>query len=202
MNKIENVLTEIDEAFLDIPFGNSAFQTEVFALAAQVTPERVYRTIGLSIYSKIEAIKNYNFTIRKNEIKIGELREKLASTKYSKWDKMRFEIEIEEIESSYSYNEKLYKDSLTELNLLYSKFKELPKFTREQFEAAERNHFEQKMLRQVSNIQGGAESLVNMRDDYKALNSYINRTLEIQNHSDDTLELLRLDMSNQIKENN
>ena len=42
------VLQEVQEAFYDIPFENSQFQTEAFVIAAQLTPERAYRAIGLS----------------------------------------------------------------------------------------------------------------------------------------------------------
>ena len=60
---ISNVLAELETAFYDIPFENSRYQNEKFVLAAQLTPGRAYRALGLRIFSKISAIKE-NITIR------------------------------------------------------------------------------------------------------------------------------------------
>jgi hypothetical protein len=202
MENIELVLTEIQDAFYDIPFENSHFQNEVFVLSSQITPERAYRALGLRMSAKIRALKENSFNERKNEIRIAELKEQIESTDFSSWDKMRAQLEIEQIESNYSYNNKLKNDAIQELNTLYAHFKALPRFTREQFELAERNHFQQKLTRQVNNITGGVESLINMREDTQALLDYENKVAQIKQADTETLALLRNSMSNQIKETN
>jgi hypothetical protein len=202
MENIELVLTEIQDAFYDIPFENSHFQNEVFVLSSQITPERAYRALGLRMSAKIRALKENSFNERKNEIRIAELKEQIESTDFSRWDKMRAQLEIEQIESNYIYNNKLKNDAIQELNTLYAHFKALPRFTREQFELAERNHFQQKLTRQVNNITGGVESLINMREDTQALLDYENKVAQIKQADTETLALLRNSMSNQIKETN
>ena len=59
-------------------------------------------------------------------------------------------------------------DALTELNILYHHFKALPRYTREQFEQGERQHFEVKLQRQAVGMQGALEALENMNTDMPA----------------------------------
>jgi hypothetical protein len=48
-----------------------------------------------------------------------------------------------------------------ELNILYAHFQKLPRYTREQFELGEREHFDIKLNRQLLGVQGAAEALEN-----------------------------------------
>lgn len=192
-------IQELEQAFFDIPFENSDFQNEAFVLAAQITPERAYRALGLRMHSKLQALRHNLFAERKRDIQLGELREKLESSDASKWDKMRAQVEIDEIESNISYAEKLKNDAIKELNCLYRHFKAMPRFTREQFEAAEPNHFHQRLTRQASGINGPSESLVNMREDIQALSNYEHQVQAIAQADSATLEMLRLAMTNQLE---
>ena len=63
LDTVGNVLTEIEDAFFDIPFENSDFQTRAFVVASQQTPARAYRAIGLQMFSKIQAVKEYKVPV-------------------------------------------------------------------------------------------------------------------------------------------
>ena len=52
-----DIIKEVQDAFFDIPFENSAFQTENFVIANQITPERAYRAIGLRMNNKLIAVQ-------------------------------------------------------------------------------------------------------------------------------------------------
>lgn len=90
-----DVISEIEAAFFDIPFENSAFQTEAFVIASQITPERAYRAIGLRMHSKLNALNEIKYTRAKEDIDIQELQEKI-NTSTSKWDRMCAQIDIEQ----------------------------------------------------------------------------------------------------------
>jgi hypothetical protein len=158
----EDVVKEIEEAFFDIPFENSQFQTENFVINAQLTPERAYRAIGLRMHNRLRALREAQFSRMREEIDLDELRAKLQLGEYNKFDKRRFEVDIQQKLSSRAFTEKLINDAIAELNVLYHHFKRLPRFTREQFEAAESTYFEESLTRQVKGIVGAAESLTNM----------------------------------------
>lgn len=173
-----DVLAELEEAFRDIPFENSAFQTKAFVIAAQLTPARAYRAIGLRMFDRIRALKENEFESRKIDVDLQELREKLTHWRTSKFDKMRAEIEIERIESRRNGVDKLKGDALRELELLYSEFKKLPKYTRAQFEAEEAAHFELRLARQVACKGNGAlEAQMNMTIDMNDMPARIAHSL-------------------------
>lgn len=194
-----DVIAQLEKAFWDIPFENSDFQTEKFVIAAQITPERAYRAIGLRLLSKLQVVRNAQFAARKRNIKLGELRDKLTDANTTKWDKELAQVEIEEIESGINYSNKLLNDAIRELNVLYAHFEKLPKFTREQFEAAEETYFTQSLVRQIKGIAGAQASLANMHEDSKALLEYEQKVSQMVALDSATLEDLRLQMSNLVE---
>ena len=201
---IKSVIQELEDAFFDIPFENSAFQTEAFVIAAQITPERAYRSIGLRMNAKLRALNEAKFGRMKEDIDIEELREKIDDPDTSKWDRMRHEIDIQQKLSNRTFTDKLINDALTELNVLYGHFKTLPKFTRAQFEQGEQRHFEQRLQRQISGISGARESMVNMIDDRRAIGEFEQNYTALlasteQNLSLDDLSGLTESMPNMIK---
>ena len=115
---------------------------------------------------------------------------------------MRQELKKQELLSGNYWSDKLINDAIEELNVLYKHFKTLPKFTREQFESAEKLHFEQRLNRQVLGLSGAKESLVNMSDDIRALENYEQKVQELGFTGQDTLKLedLRNSMANILKE--
>lgn len=192
------IIDEIEQAFFDIPFENSDFQTEAFVLAAQITPERAYRALGLRMMHKLQALQENHFQVRKSVIDVMELQEKIDDPATSKFDKMRAELEVEKIQGSQSYAKKLVNDAIHDLEVMYNYFQTMPRFTRNQFEAAERNHFEQRLARQVKGITGAAESVLNMTVDMPALATYTSSIPPgALTFDDETLNHLRLSMGNQ-----
>lgn len=172
LENTENVIKEIEQAFYDIPFDNSAYQNEVFVVAAQITPERAYRSIGLKMMAKLRALNEARFGKMKEQIDLDEIEYKLSSNTLNEFDRRREEIKKQEILSHRAWTDKLINDAINELNTLYKHFKSLPRYTREQFEAGEKLHFEQRLNRNVLGIDGAKESLINMHDDIKALENF------------------------------
>ncbi len=200
LQSTNDAILEIEQAFFDIPFENSDYQNEVFVLASQITPERAYRALGLRMHAKLRALRENFFGEKKRLITLGELQEKIASPDFSKWDKMRFEVEIEEMNSNLHYTEKLKNDAIKELDCLYKHFKALPQFSREQFELGERNHFEQRLTRNASGLNGPTESLVNIANDMDALLSYEEKVRTVNDQiTTELLNTMRLQMSNQLQ---
>lgn len=180
-SNVTNVLEEIQHAFFDIPFENSQFQTEAFVIGAQVTPERAYRAIGLRMNSKIQALLEAKYGRAKEDIDIEELQEKIDNPETNKFDRRRAELEVQFKLSNRAYTDKLINDAITELNILYKHFKALPRYTREQFELGEREHFEIKLSRQLEGVQGAAESVANMQHDLAALQEFEQEQLLLDN---------------------
>lgn len=158
LDNADNIIQEIEEAFFDIPFENSQFQTEHFVINAALTPERAYRAIGLRMSNRLRALQEAKFSRLREDVDIDELRAKLEDTELSIFDRRRAEIDIQQKLSNRNYIDKLINDAIAELNVLYFHFKRLPKFTREQFEANEKAYFKESLSRQVIGIVGAVES--------------------------------------------
>lgn len=166
---IAKVVDECEDAFADIPFGNSKFQIENFVINSQYTPERAYRAIGLAVSSRVRALREAYFGLEKEKIDIEELEWKISQDSTSTWDKRRFALEIEEKNENKQYTKKLINDALHELSAHYAVFKKMPKYTRGQFEDGERKHFEIRLSREVQGIVGAADSLDCMGIDLDSL---------------------------------
>ena len=163
------VIAHIQKAFFDTPFENSDFQNDACVVAAQITPERAYRAIGLRMHAKLRALQESQFNRRKTDIDVEELRAKIADPTVSIWDRRRAEVEVDRILSSRTWEDKLIHAAVRELNCLYKHLRALPAYTREQFEAGEKRHFEQRLSRQVAGLTGPAESMLNMNSDMPAI---------------------------------
>jgi len=180
---------QINEAYFDIPFENSAFQTEQFVIASQITPERAYRAIGLRLSSRLRALQEAKFGAMKEDVDIEELQAKIDDPDTNKFERRRAEIDIQQKISNRSFTQKLINDAVHECNVLYSHFQKLPKFTREEFEAGEKQHFILRLNRAVNGIQGAAESLINIETDAPGLLEYeetIQLMLEQSSNINDT----------------
>jgi len=196
LQRTTDALAAIEKRFFDIPFENSHFQNEAFVLAAQITPERAYRALGLKLHSKLRALQDNYFNERKQDIRIGELQELIESPDVSKWDKLRHQLEIEQILTGRPYTEKLKNDAMQEIQFLYSHLEKFPEYTRQQFEDGELQHFLETSKRQVQGITGGQESLVNMTTDIPALAQYKEAVQQLTDNTQ--LGALRLNMQNQL----
>lgn len=160
-----NVLQELEEAFFDIPFENSDFQNRAFVVAAQQTPARAYRAIGLRMHSKIRAVKEYQYSQAKLAIDIEEREAKIADERTDPFERRRLELENVKARDDSGWSKKLLNDALRELDCLYAEFKKLPKYNRAQFEAEEQKHFNGRLNRQLLPGGGARESLDNMHVD-------------------------------------
>jgi hypothetical protein len=181
------VIAEYEEAFFDIPFGNSKFQIENFIINGAHTPERAYRAIGLTMRAKIQALREAYYALKKQEVDIEEAQEKVASAYHTKWEKKRAAIEIEQKEEMKRDAKKLINDALAELSYLYAVFQKMPRFTRDQFEAGERKYFEIRLQKMAAGIQGALESLDNMGVD---VSQVIGRHVPKLQKVTDTLKLV------------
>jgi hypothetical protein len=197
-----DVIKELEDAFYDIPFENSKFQTEAFVIASNITPERAYRSIGLRMMAKLRALNEAKFGKMKQQVDLDEIDHKLADPNLDQFERRRQEIKKQEMLSGNYWSDKLINDAIQELNVLYAHFKTLPKYTRDQFEQAEQLHFEQRLNRQVLGVQGAHESLVNMRDDLKALQNYEQQVEQLGLTPNETMQLedLRNSMTNIMRE--
>jgi len=198
LKSVETIISKIEDSYFEIPFGNTAFQTKAFVVAASITPERAYRAVGLQLMSILSSLRMTIIDKKIAKVKLEQKREKLKSPDLDKFEKEILELEILMETSGHRHGEKLINDSLQEFNVLYAEFMKLPKFTREQFESAEENYFSQSLDRQARGISGAVESLINMHDDMPALASYKENVKLIENLDTQTLKNLRLNMDNQM----
>ena len=166
------LIKEIEEAYFDIPFGNTDFQCENFVVAAAITPARAYRTVGLQLHSILESLNQLKFNERLRQIEIEELKEKISDPSVNKYAQMRYEIDLEKILSRGKWHEKLVMDQIVQLKIYYKHFKALPKYTKEQFENSEKLFFEQSQRRMILGITGAKESIMNMIDDKKTIEQF------------------------------
>ena len=199
---VNDVMREIHDAFYDIPFENSTFQTEAFVIASEITPERAYRAIGLRMMSRINALQDVEFSIRQTRIDLDEIDFKLADTSLDQFERRRLQLKKEQSESGLRWTQKLCNDAVKELDVLYRHFKAMPKYTREQFENAERLHFQQRLMRQAVGLDGAKVSLINMTEDVRALEEYMNKVAALDDKNISTEALLKLssELTNFIKE--
>lgn len=163
-NDVQDVLCELEKAFFDIPFDNSSYQNRVFVLAAQQTPGRAYRAIGLRMFAKIRAVQEFMIKRERNRIDIEEKEWLIAQESTTSFDRRRLELDILALRNAEGWENKLLHDALQELDCLYAEFKALPRYTREAFEAEEQIHFEKKLTRALK-VSGAAEALANMHLD-------------------------------------
>jgi len=163
-----DVLAELNGAFLDIPFENSNFQNETFVIAEQLTPARAYRAIGLRMFAKIRAIKEYKLGCEEREIDIDEINYKL-SKETDEFEIRRLNLKKKRLSDNIEWSEKLLNDAIKELNCLYSQFKKYPTYTRDQFEAEEEEHFLLLLDKQASVTNDSIRSLLTIQKDKPSL---------------------------------
>ena len=189
----KQILDEIFDAYQEIPFDNSSFQIENFVIGSQITPQRAYRTIGLTLINKLTALQNYEIEKRRNQIKIEELNDKINNPKFNKFQKQNFELDLLKIKINSRMSEKLIKDAMIDLTILYNHFKKLPKYTREQFEIAEKEYYTEKLQREMSNISGAKEALINMNRDIQSIQNYENNYMDLLENMEDKISSEMLD---------
>ena len=166
-NNVEELLQDLENAFWDIPFENSAFQTEQFIIASAITPERAYRSLGLRMHSLLRSVIERIWEEEADELYMEQLKEEINNPSLSKLEKLRKEIELKKATMNIFSHKKTLHDALCELNILYKHYQSLPRYTREQFEAGEYRHYHERSLRGAHDLVSYKESLVNMEVDIK-----------------------------------
>lgn len=158
---LEELSKEIYSAALEIPFENSDFQNDFFVLKSNYTPGRAYRSLLLRLSAKIQALQEARYNLEKEQIDIEESQFKLEheADNLSPFEKRRIELELKRHQEKADYLEKLVYDAVHEVQHLYAIFQKFPKYTREQFEKEEKEHFQIKLGRSVAGINGALDSL-------------------------------------------
>lgn len=179
LTNIQDALQEVETAFYDIPFANTDFQCEAFVIAAQITPARAYRSIGLQLQAILTDLNNIKYAQKLKEIEMLELQEQINNPDTPKFERMKAEIKLEQLQSKNIWNEKLVSDQIHQANLYYKHFKAFPKYTRSQFEKEEPLYFEQSLRRQILGISGAKESIMNMIDDRQTIENFEQMLLDV-----------------------
>lgn len=167
----KELLRDLDAAFSDIPFGNSAFQTEMFVIAAQITPERAYRQIGMQLSESLQLLVTSTAELKQAETRANKIQEKLEQ-ELSYDDRAELEIALFVEERGIVQLKKKITDQTAEATLLYRHFCKYPRYTRAQFEAGERLHYEQRLTRQIMGIDGSKDAYLNMNDDVRTMENF------------------------------
>ena len=182
---IPRVLQDVENRFFDIPFENSAFQNEFFVEAAQITPARAYRALGLRLRSKIKAVKHARNESDLRKIDRDEYEEKLQDPDVSKFDKRRAEVEIRKIDEEEVEQQKLINDALVDITTTYQLLQKYPSYTREQFENEERQHFHLIAEQRTKALKDGDQMmLMNMKTSPEILDDIL------QLYADDPTKLI------------
>jgi hypothetical protein len=177
---IPTVLDDIEQAFFDIPFENSLYQNRKFVIAAQKTPARAYRTIGLRLFGKIQDIQSTLENIELAKIDVEENEYRMSLDSVSDFEKRRLAVKNAAIRAGLRWNKKLLNDALVDIGYMYSELKKFPRYTREEFESEEALHFQLDLEQQASVPHAAVDSLTNMGLNDKRLQEMLENPEEIQ----------------------
>lgn len=162
-------ITAINAAFFDIPFGDSKFQIENFAINGQLTAERAYRAIGVRMTAVIRALKEAQFTRSRLLVDIDELAAAIADPNTPPFTLRRAVIDTDEKQFNIESLNKTIHDALAELNFLHEHFDRLPNFDRDEFERGEPVFHNEMINRQLRGIVGAVASAENTKRKNPAL---------------------------------
>lgn len=140
---LASVFDAVVDMVEDIPFGNSDFQNRLVIVDEEQTPLRAARHAGLRIIGRLEALKEAYFNLRKNEIEIKILQQKMQK----ETDFLAVELlslEIERRQFGMSYGRKLIKDAIKEIEGLLPILLAQGKITKQAFEKEEHIHYQLK----------------------------------------------------------
>jgi len=162
LTKFKTLLSEIQDSFLEIPFGNTDFQITNFIVNAGLTPQRAFRAVCLTLREKIISLNEAYYNQLRLQVDLDELQAKINDPATDPFSRRRAEIEHEYKLSQQRDSEKLVLDAVHECELLHAFWEQLPHPTRAEFEAAEEDYFKISLTKQVLGIDGAVGSLENM----------------------------------------
>lgn len=160
VDELKDFLKELYNQFEELPFGNSDFQNKYFVINSQITPARAFRALCLRLRDRINALLEAYYNLKKEDIDIEELEEKLKTEK-NIYEKRRIELDIEFKKLKRIDIKKLVDDAIHEVNYLLNLYNQFPKITREEFESEEEEYFKKKLTTQLIG-DGNLMSLLSM----------------------------------------
>lgn len=145
MIDLDQIEKEIKEAINNGPsFGNSSFQTNVFNVGNHQGQARSYRQVLLELDAKFYNLKKAKSALKKLKTEIRILVKKLENEQDEDQCSL-IECDIEDKETDLNHQEKLVLDAITDANQLYSAFKSMPKFTKDEFEKQEQEYWKKRL---------------------------------------------------------
>ena len=138
-------MKDFNEDFRNVPFGNSVFQITNFT-DGQESPARRYRHCLLQLHQKQRTLKECEFRRRGIDIDIEELKHKIEKYPEGSFKRQRLELKLERKEFGLEAEIKLIEDALVEVAAYKALLKDLPTFTREEFEQEEYGYWEKRLL--------------------------------------------------------
>ena len=160
VDELKDFLKELYNQFEELPFGNSDFQNKYFVINSQITPARAFRALCLRLRDRINALLEAYYNLKKEDIGIEELEEKLKTEK-NIYEKRRIELDIEFKKLKRIDIKKLVDDAIHEVNYLLNLYNQFPTITREEFESEEEEYFKKKLTTQLIG-DGNLMSLLSM----------------------------------------
>lgn len=133
----------MDTCNMNMPFGNSVFQIQTFTDGKE-TPQRRCRHCLLQLRQKEQTMKECWFRQRRAEIDINEIKEKIQSAQG--YEEQRLQIDLEEKQYQLDSETKLIEDCVVEIATYRKILEQLPKYTREEFEAAEPEYWGKRII--------------------------------------------------------
>lgn len=160
IEKLNDAIANVEKRALSIPFGNSKYQIDSIVAEAQ-TPERAYRALLLNFEKRFNDLKGGSINRRKQENKVKQLQRKIE-LETDELVKEELMLEVEEIITNFDYENKLADDCIQELKYMQSMIEKMPEYSRAEFEAGEKNHFELRATNKpnfqlVENIKSGVQ---------------------------------------------
>lgn len=132
--RVKSAKEELYDSFLNNLQGRSQYQLENFVVGMHMTPERQYSQISIELQHKY-------YNIRKADIQ----RRKLTSDLEKETDpykKEEIELDLEQMDIAII-------GALREFDYLYKLYKQYPKYTAEQIEAAEHKYWVERLAIQA-----------------------------------------------------
>ena len=155
---------ELLDKCLDIPFENSLYQDEAFILNTSYTDARAVRNIGLRLSSRIQALRELEYSLEKAAIEKEQIEAKTYSDAF---EKRLADLEVKKRMAGMAYTQKLLKDCLYECEYLRAILAKLPKLTRVEFESQEKQYFIESLTRQAIGMPESVKSLEAMGEQIK-----------------------------------
>lgn len=157
--KLSSALDDLHSRFEQIPLGNSDFQEEHFVIADALTPTRAYRQICLQLQANLNALREAYYEQKRTEVKLAQLRNEPSENEF---DYQLQQIDIEELCWKLKDLQLRVKNINHSVKLLTGHLERFPRFTREQFEAGEREYYEIHLSNQLNGMVGAKKDLLNI----------------------------------------